>query len=336
MNGGAPNGALSGRPAAPDALLVVSFGGPEGPDDVRPFLESVVRGRGVPPARVAEAARHYDLFGGISPINARNRELVAALRVRLEREPFRLPVYWGNRHSRPTLTDAVEEMRRAGVTNALAFVTSAFESPAGFSRYVEALGRASAEVGAGAASITALPAFSRHPLFLAAQADVLREALAQAGPGRTRIVFTAHSIPTAMAQGCAYERELREACSSVARAAGVDDWLLAYQSRSGRPEQPWLGPDVRAGLVRAAAVGAAAVIACPIGFVSDHMEVCYDLDVEARAEAESLGLRFIRCRTVGDHPAFVEMIVDMVTQSTPVGSRHEVSGRQEGSVAVGR
>jgi ferrochelatase len=294
-----------------DALLVASFGGPERPEEVRPFLESVVMGRGVPPERLAEAARHYDFFGGVSPINARNRGLVTALRDRLAEAPFGLPVYWGNRYSGPTIEEALRAMRHDGIRRALAFVTSAFDSPAGFTRYLQAIARARVALGPAAPSVEALPPFWDHPLFALAQEDLLRECVA-AGQGRTRVIFTAHSIPVGMARRCAYDADLATASDRTARAAGVDDWVLAYQSRSGSPGQPWLGPDVSSALVRAAAVGATRVVVCPIGFVTDHMEVCYDLDVEARAEAEALGLDFVRCPTVDRHPAFVEMIVSMV------------------------
>jgi ferrochelatase len=295
---------------AHDALLLVSFGGPEGPEEVRPFIESVVLGRGVPPERLAEAARHYDLFGGVSPINARNRELVTVLRNRLAEAPFRLPVYWGNRYSSPTIADAIVAMRRDGVGHALAFVTSAFGSPAGFTRYLEAIVRARVAVGPEAPAIEPLPPFWNHPLFLAAQADLLRQGLARAA-GPTRVLFTAHSIPVAMARRGAYDAELAAVASRTARACGVTDWAIAYQSRSGSPGQPWLGPDVRSALARASSEGVRTAVLCPIGFVTDHMEVCYDLDVEAQSEAEALGLAFVRCATADRHPAFVEMIVSM-------------------------
>jgi ferrochelatase len=301
-----------------DALLLVSFGGPEGPDEVRPFLERVVTGRGVPPERLEEAARHYDLFGGVSPINARNRALITRLRDRLAEPPFRIPAYWGNRYSRPTLEDAVRAMRRDGLRRALAFVTSAFDSPPGFTRYLEAVARARVAVGPGAPAVVPLPPFWNHPLFEAAQAALLGRSLAGAH-GRTRVVFTAHSIPGAMASRCRYDADLATASARAAGACGVSDWVLAFQSRSGSPGQPWLGPDVRSTLQRAAAAGVDTVVVCPIGFVTDHMEVCYDLDVEAWGEAEELGLDFVRCETVDRHPAFVEMILSMVAEKLGPG-----------------
>jgi protoporphyrin/coproporphyrin ferrochelatase len=303
------------------AFLLVSFGGPEGPEEVRPFLERVVSGRGVPPERLAEAARHYDRFGGVSPINARNRALVAALRDRLAEPPFRMRAYWGNRYSRPTIEDALRAMRDDGVRHARAFVTSAFDSPAGFSRYQEAIARARAALGVGAPAVEVLPPFWDHPLFESAQEGVLRQGLA-AAQGRTRVVFTAHSIPVAMASVCSYDADLATACERAARACGAADWVLAYQSRSGRPNEAWLGPDVGAALARAASGGIETAVVCPIGFVTDHMEVRYDLDVEAAAQAEALGLGFVRCPTVDRHPAFLEMILAM-TAGAPVAAWNE-------------
>jgi ferrochelatase len=298
-----------------EAFLLVSFGGPEGPEEVRPFLERVTSGRGVPAERIAEAARHYDRFGGVSPINARNRALVATLRDRLAEPPFGMRVYWGNRFSRPTVEDALRAMRADGVGLARAFVTSAFESPAGFGRYRDAIAAARAAIGSGAPVIEVLPAFWDHPLFSSAQAGVLRQGLDSAR-GRTRVVFTAHSIPVSMARGCSYDADLATACARTAQAAGGPDWVLAYQSRSGRPGEAWLGPDVGAALARAVSAGVETAVVCPIGFVTDHMEVRYDLDVEAAAQAEALGLGFVRCPTADRHPAYVEMILAMAAART--------------------
>jgi ferrochelatase len=315
-----------------DALLLVSFGGPEGPEEVRPFLEAVVAGRGVPSERIDEAARHYDVFGGVSPINARNRALLTVLRDRLAQPPFRMAAYWGNRYSRPTVEDAVRAMRRDGVGRAVAFVTSAFDSPAGFTRYLETIARARAAVGEGAPEVEALRPFWEHPSFERAQADLLRQAVARAH-GPTRVLFTAHSIPLTMASRCRYDADVATASARAARACGVTDWALAYQSRSGGPGQPWLGPDVRAALQRASASGAETVVVCPIGFVTDHMEVCYDLDVEARTQAAALGLDFVRCATVDRHPAFVEMILSMTAEKLRVGAGLQGEGLV-GSVAT--
>ncbi|MET0551491.1 MAG: ferrochelatase [Vicinamibacteria bacterium] len=310
---------MNTAPQHDDAFLLVSFGGPEGPEEVRPFLERVVAGRGVPPARLAEAARHYDLFGGVSPINARNRALVAALRDRLAEPPLRMRAYWGNRYSRPTIEDAVRAMRDDGVRRARAFVTSAFDSPAGFSRYRDAIAAARAGLGPGAPVVEVLPPFWDHPLFERAQAAVLRQGLSGTR-GRTRVVFTAHSIPVAMAGACSYDADLATACGRAARASGVADWVLAYQSRSGRPSEAWLGPDIGAALARAASAGIDTAVVCPIGFVTDQMEVRYDLDVEAASQAEARGLAFVRCPTADRDPAFVEMIVAMTANDPLVAA----------------
>jgi ferrochelatase len=297
-----------------DALLLVSFGGPEGMDDVRPFLANVLRGRPVPPERVETVVRHYELFGGVSPINGQNRALLAALGARLdEAGPRGLPLYWGNRNWAPYLADAVREMRRDGVRRALAFVTSAFSSYSGCRQYLEDIERARAEVGPDAPVVEKLRPFYNHPRFIAANADHVRAGLEQAGPS-ARLVFTAHSIPTAMSSGCDYEAQLREACALVAQAVGHERWDLVYQSRSGPPSQPWLEPDVLAHLDALAREGVQDVVVSPIGFVSDHLEVLYDLDTEAQDRARALGLRLVRVPTVSNHPGYVEMVRELIVE----------------------
>ncbi len=296
-----------------DAILVLSFGGPEGMEDVRPFLRNVLRGRPVPPERIEEVAHHYELFGGVSPINGQNRALVAALRARLAEAGPDLPVYWGNRNWAPYLADTLREMARDGVRSALGFVTSAFSSYSGCRQYLEDVERARAEVGPDAPAVGKLRAFWNHPRFLAANAEHVRAALGTLGPG-ARLVFTAHSIPLGMASGCAYEAQLREASALTAREAGQPQWDLAFQSRSGPPSQPWLGPDIGDYLARVAAEGAREVAVCPIGFVSDHMEVVYDLDTEAQARARELGLRMVRTPTASNHPAYVEMVRELIVE----------------------
>ena len=296
-----------------DAVLVLSFGGPEGMDDVRPFLRNVLRGRPVPPERIEEVAHHYELFGGVSPINGQNRALVAALRARLAEAGPDLPVYWGNRNWGPYLADTLREMARDGVRSALGFVTSAFSSYSGCRQYLEDVERARAEVGPEAPEVRKLRAFYNHPRFVAANADHVREALAPLGPD-ARLVFTAHSIPAGMARGCAYEAQLREAAALVARAAGHEGWDLAFQSRSGPPSQPWLEPDIGDQLAHLAADGAREVVVCPIGFVSDHMEVVFDLDTEAQARARELGLHMVRTPTASNHPGYVEMVRELIAE----------------------
>jgi protoporphyrin/coproporphyrin ferrochelatase len=286
-----------------DALLIVSFGGPEKREDVIPFLENVLRGRNVPRERMLEVAEHYYHFEGRSPINDQNRALIAALQNRIS-----LPIYWGNRNWHPLLADTVRQMRDQGIARAIAFVTSAFGSYSGCRQYIENIEAARVAVGKGAPAIDKIPPFSEHPKFLQAMVDRVREALVEL-PG-AQLVFTAHSIPVSMAQASPYAAELARACASVASALQQTDWRLVWQSRSGPPTQPWLEPDIADYLSQARRD----VVIAPIGFLSDHMEVIYDLDVVARQAANDLGIRMVRAKTVGTHPAIVEMIAEMAEQ----------------------
>ena len=307
-----------------DSLLVLSFGGPEAMEDVMPFLRNVLRGRDVPEERMREVAHHYEQFGGVSPINAQNRALLAALEAELTARGPDLPVYWGNRNWHPMLADTVRRMAADGRKRALAFVTSAYSSYSGCRQYREDMARAQAEVGSGAPEIVKLRAFHDHPGFVEANADAVRKALAQIASGRratTRLVFTAHSIPVAMAAGCDYDAQLRETARLVAEAVEVGEWDLAWQSRSGPPTQPWLEPDVRDHLTALEARGVESVVLSPIGFVSDHMEVAYDLDTEAKAHGQQIGLRVVRAPTAGTHPAFVSMIRELILERTEAGPR---------------
>jgi ferrochelatase len=284
-----------------DALLLVSFGGPERREDVIPFLENVLRGRDVPRERLLAVADHYYHFGGRSPINDQNRTLIAALA-----EVVKIPIYWGNRNWHPLLADAVRQMRDDGVRRAIALPTSAFGSYSGCRQYLENIERARAEVGEGAPEIVKIPPFSGHRLFLEAMTDRVRVALDEL-PG-ARVVFTAHSVPVSMAQASPYVEQLEAASRTVAEAAGAGEWTLAYQSRSGPPTQPWLGPDICDYLRQTPGD----TIIAPIGFLSDHMEVIYDLDTEARALCEELGIRMVRAGTVGTHPAIIRMIAELI------------------------
>ena len=306
-----------------DAVLVVSFGGPEGPDDVMPFLENVTRGRGVPRERLLDVAHHYELFGGVSPINEQNRALIAVLETELRAHGIDLPIYFGNRNWRPFITDAMAEMRDDGVQNALAFLTSAYSSYSGCRQYRENLFDAQQAVGAGAPAVSRLRMLYNHPGFVEANADHVREALTRV-PAGSHIAFTAHSIPAAMARNCAYEFQLRETARLVAEAVGVEHWQLVYQSRSGPPQVPWLEPDVSAHLEQLDAPG---VVVSPIGFVSDHLEVLYDLDVEARETAERIGLPFARAASAGTHPAFVAAIREAIAERLEPGSAKRALGR---------
>jgi ferrochelatase len=312
-----------------DAILVVSFGGPEGTDEVVPFLENVLRGKNVPRERLMEVANHYQHFGGVSPLNAQNRELIAALKRELEQQGPRLPVYWGNRNWRPLLPDTLRKMRDDGVKRALAFFTSAFSSYSGCRQYLENIAAARAEIGAGAPEIHKLRAYFNHPGFIEPMVERVRDALAEFPvdqlPG-VRIAFTAHSIPLAMAENCRYEAQLHEAARLVTESLvwPSDRWRLVYQSRSGPPHQPWLEPDIVDHLRALHGEGVGEVCVVPLGFISDHMEVIYDLDTEARKACDELGIRMLRAKTVGTHPRFVQMIRELIVERIE-GSRERPS-----------
>jgi protoporphyrin/coproporphyrin ferrochelatase len=307
-----------------DAFLLVSFGGPEGPDDVMPFLRNVTRGRGVPEERLAAVAEHYYAFGGVSPINQQCRDLLAAVRADFAAGGLSLPAYWGNRNWSPYLADTVRAMAADGVRRAVALVTSAYSSYSSCRQYLDDIERARAAVGPRAPRIDKIGRFFNHPGFIEPFADHARAALALL-PGEVRedahLVFTAHSIPAAMAEasgpsgGRRYVAELTEASRLIAeRLGGTHPWTLAYQSRSGPPSQPWLEPDVRDHLAELAKSGTLAVVVIPVGFVTDHMEVRHDLDVEAAQAADALGLAFARAATPGTHPRFVSMITELVRE----------------------
>ena len=302
---------------AHDALLVVSFGGPEGPDDVVPFLENVLRGRNVPRERLLEVAAHYDHFGGVSPINEQCRTLVAAVRAELEDHGHRLPVYWGNRHWHPMLAETLRRMADDGVRHALAFATSPYASHSGCRQYQDDVARARAEVGERAPEVDKLRLFYNHPGFVEPLVEYVAAAFDRVPPARwaaARLVFTAHSIPRSLAATCDYEIQLRETAGLVALPLGRREWSLVYQSRSGPPSQPWLEPDIVDHLRALAAEGAQDVVVAPIGFTSDHMEVLYDLDHEAKDRATRLGLHMVRAATAGAHPRFVRMVRELVEE----------------------
>ncbi len=292
-----------------DALLLVSFGGPEKRDDVIPFLENVLRGRNVPRERMLAVAEHYYRFGGRSPINDQCRALIAAL----EQAGVGLPVYWGNRNWNPMLVDTVQRMRDDGVRSALAIATSAFGSYSGCRQYREDLETARAAVP-GAPEIEKLPPFWSHAGFIDTMVDRVREAL-DGLPG-AEVVYTAHSIPLSMAQSSPYEAQLREAARLVNRQLGLGEPVLAFQSRSGPPSQPWLAPDI-GDCIRQ--MESKRLVVAPIGFLSDHMEVIYDLDVEAAALAKERGIEFARAGTAGTHPRFVAGLIEIVRNAMPDG-----------------
>jgi ferrochelatase len=318
-----------------DAFLLVSFGGPEGPDDVMPFLRNVTRGRGIPEERLLAVAEHYRHFGGVSPINGQCRDLLAAIEAEFAATGVRLPLYWGNRNWDPLLADTVARMRDDGIGRAIAFVTSGYGSYSSCRQYLDDIDRARAEVGAGAPEIDKIRHYHDHPGHVAAHADGVRAALAALPAERaetTRIVFTAHSIPSALAASSGpgggtdrYIAQLRETAALVAEAAAHGlpwaalpwtalPWDLVWQSRSGPPTVPWLAPDVNDHLEALAAAGTTGVVVSPIGFISDHLEVVWDLDNEAAATARRLGLDFARAATPGTHPAFVAMVGELVRE----------------------
>ncbi|MGC2742502.1 MAG: ferrochelatase [Candidatus Angelobacter sp.] len=317
-----------------DALLVVSFGGPEKHEDVLPFLENVLRGKNVPRERMLEVAEHYYHFDGRSPINDQNKQLIAALESQCRSQGLNIPIYWGNRNWHPLLADTLKQMHAEGVRRAAAFVTSAFGSYSGCRQYREDIARAQQIAGVQDLVIEKLPNFCDRAEFIEAMADRVRAAMSELSPAEQsgaghlqaergeagdpkaeQLIFTAHSIPVSMADASPYVRQLKEASARVAAACGISNWTLVYQSRSGPPTQPWLGPDICDYLREQHAAGVRSVITCPIGFLSDHMEVLYDLDTEARALCDQLGMKMVRAGTAGAHSKLVSMICDMLLHS---------------------
>lgn len=298
-----------------DAILIVSFGGPEGPDDVMPFLDNVLRGLPIKPeSKQAIAKRYYD-YGGVSPINAQVRSFIAALEAELEANGPRLPVYWGNRNWHPMLSDTLRQMRDDGVGNAIAFVTSLFGSYSGCRKYREDL-FAAVDGLQNAPRIDKLRLGFNHPRFIEAAIDCAGNALRSVGahkqPG---VLFTAHSLPEPMAAACSYQAQLHSACSLVAEALSITDWRLVYQSNNATYGGPaWLEPDISDALRAAQASGMQDVVVVPIGFVCDHMEVIVDLDVEAAAVAKEIGIAMVRAATPGTHPAYVRMVRELIAE----------------------
>jgi ferrochelatase len=313
-----------------DALLFLSFGGPEGADDVMPFLRNVTRGRGIPEERLEEVASHYQRLGGISPINAQNRALIAALEAEFAANGIELPIYWGNRNWKPYVADAVRRMRGDHVKRALVFATSATTSFSGCRQYRNDMKQARVVAGDGAPELVKLRHYFDHPGFIAANVDHVRlalDSLPAADRHNARLVFTAHSIPETMndqsgpeANGLYRKQHLETARLVTALVQGVDaPFDLVWQSRSGPPQVPWLGPDINDHLKSLAGQGVRAVVVCPTGFVSDHVEVIWDLDTEARETADEVGLTFARAATAGTHPGFVTAIRELVQEQLDGG-----------------
>ncbi|MGZ4505631.1 MAG: ferrochelatase [Blastococcus sp.] len=321
-NGGAAPSAEPAPAGRREALLVLSFGGPEGHDDVMPFLENVTRGRGIPRERLEDVAQHYHHFGGVSPINDQNKALIAAVEKDLAAAGIELPVYWGNRNWAPYVEDTWRQMADDGIEHVYVFATSAYASASGCRQYHEDIARARLSSGGGPTA-EKLPHYFDAPGFVRANADGLAAALAALPDDvrdTARLVATAHSIPNAMAavagpQGHAYEAELMSAAQAVVDAAAPGRTFdLVWQSRSGPPSVPWLEPDVNDHLRALAAAGEKAVVLFPVGFVSDHLEVIWDLDNEAEETAAELGLAFARAATAGTHPAFVAMVRELLEE----------------------
>jgi ferrochelatase len=300
-----------------DALLLLSFGGPEAMNEVIPFLQNVAQGRNIPRERLEEVAAHYYDFGGVSPINAQNRALIAALESHLKDTGLELPIYFGNRNSHPFVTDTIRQMRDDGIGRALVFVTSAFSSYSGCRQYREDVIGALETVGAGSPMFDKLRVFYNHPGFIEPMIEKTLQALDQF-PADVRqdvhIVFTAHSIPLGMARHSDYVAQLQETCRLIAEGIGTANYTLVYQSRSGPPHVPWLEPDICDYLNQLKAQQINKVIIVPIGFISDHMEVLFDLDTEAKQLAAELGISLVRAETVGTHPLFIAMIRELIVE----------------------
>lgn len=300
-----------------DAILVVSFGGPEGLEQVMPFLDNVLRGKGVPEARKLEVAHHYELFGGVSPINAQNRELVEKVSAALINQNIPLPVLLANRNTEPFIPDVMKTCQDKGYQNLLVYITSGFSCYSGCRQYRENLMAVQADLCGLVPQFDKIRVFFNHPLFIETVADKVSEALGhspQTDSGEARVVFTAHSIPLAMANTSAYTEQLHEAARLIAERLKLPAWDLVYQSRSGPPSMPWLDPDICDHLADLKSQGVDAVVVSPLGFVSDHMEVLFDLDLEAREKAAELGMHYVRASTPGNDPRMVEMIVELIRE----------------------
>ncbi len=313
-----------------DAILVVSFGGPESPGDVIPFLENVLRGKNVPRERMLAVAEHYYHFDGKSPINQQTRELIASLKNELEQHGPKLPVYWGNRNWHPMLAETLQQMRQDGIRRALAFVTSAYSSYSGCRQYREDIARAQEEIGSGAPEIDKLRPFFNHPGFIEASEDRVRAALQKIpadAQENIQVIYVAHSIPLSMANSSDYVRQLEEVRKLISSRLGIKNDALVYQSRSGAPGQPWLEPDILDYLREVKSRNlASAVVVAPISFISDHMEVLYDLDIEARQLCDSLALPMVRAKTVGVHPKFIAMIRELIVERTDPSAERRALG----------
>jgi ferrochelatase len=301
-----------------DATLLAAFGGPETKDEILPFLGKVTAGRNIPEERLAAVALHYEAMGGRSPLNEWTRRQAAALAIELRHRDRRVPVACGMRNWHPFLVDTLRDLRAGGAREVFAIILSAHDCEAGWQRYVENLEEAGRELGSDAPRITLAPNWHARPGYIRAAADRIRFAMRQTSDAECRatpLVFTAHSIPVPMAEASDYVAQLRHSAAGVAGELGHEDWQIAWQSRSGRPQDAWLEPDIGDKLSELAAAGAKRVIVSPLGFICDHVEVLWDLDHEARQRADELGIELIRTGTVADHPAFIAMLADLFIEA---------------------
>ncbi|HUO62746.1 MAG TPA: ferrochelatase [Terriglobales bacterium] len=302
-----------------DSVMLIAFGGPEKPEDIRPFLEIVTAGRRIPAERIEEVAHHYELIGGRSPLNELTERQAQGLRHALRRNGIATPVYVGMRNWHPFFHETLAEMRDKGHRRTLGIILSSFQTEASWERYVADVAAAREKVGAGAPEVAYVRPWADHPLFIDAMVARAADALGQVpAPRRASalLVFTAHSVPVVMATGTPYTRQLEAAAGVIAGRLGHARWRVGYQSRSGSPADPWLEPDICDVVRGLKGTGTEDIVVVPIGFVCDHVEVLYDLDVEARAVAVETGVRFHRAQTANDHPAFIAMLADLVERGS--------------------
>ncbi len=313
-----------------DAVLLIAFGGPTSPEEIRPFLARVLRGHPVPSERIEEAVRHYMAVGGRSPLNEITFRQASALEKALKQRGLSLPVYVGMRNARPFLRETLDQMTADGVRRALGFILSPHQTEASWQRYQRDVAEAQEELGGATPAIDFCPGWHAHPLFVQAISQQIRPALEKVAAQKrqaTPLVFTAHSVPTAMAERSPYVQQIYESSNLVAERLNHSRWSVAYQSRSGRPNEPWLEPDIGKVIRSLAAEGAAQVVVAPIGFVCDHVEVLYDLDIEAKGIAEGLGMRFLRAGCPNDHPTFIALMADVIeAKLSAVSDQQKISG----------
>ena len=313
-------------PTPYDALLLIAFGGPSSPEEIRPFLVRVTQGLRIPPERIEEVARHYEAVGGKSPLNEITFRQAAALRGALAATDVQIAVYIGFRNAAPFFVDTLKQMRADGIQRALGFILSSHRTEASWERYQRNIADARAQIGNQAPQVDYTPGWHDHPLFIQSWTQNIQAALAQVPAERrqsTPIIFTAHSLPTGMAAKSPYEAQLQKTAQLIADALNASHWSIAYQSRSGRPSDPWLEPDIGYTIRQLANGAHRGVVVAPIGFVCDHVEVLYDLDVEARKIAQDLGMQFYRAACPNDDPTFIRMIADVVTQKLTLGVNKE-------------